>query len=75
MSQLADLESVIIDTFGPTEDAGHLFFDILCALRWDIEGVGNGADAYAYLNRHTGVDEITSKNLVQYQPDSNTFIG
>lgn len=49
MSQLADLEEVVLDTPLTSEQQGKLLFDILQALGWDIEGVGNPADALEYL--------------------------
>lgn len=50
MSQLAEIERIVADHTKTDEEAGALFFDILQALHWDIEGVGNADDATVYLN-------------------------
>ena len=49
MSMLADIEAVVLETPLTSEQQGKLFFDLLQALGWDIEGVGNADDALAYL--------------------------
>ena len=49
MSQLADIEEVVLSTPLTSEQQGQLLFDILQALNWDIEGVGNAEDALVYL--------------------------
>jgi beta-lactamase superfamily II metal-dependent hydrolase len=51
MSQLAEIENIVATHTSSDEAAGALLFEILQALRWDIEGVGNPADATAYLNK------------------------
>lgn len=49
MSQLASIKRVAQDHTKNDEDAGKLLWDILGALDWDIEGVGNAEDATVYL--------------------------
>lgn len=49
MSQLADIEDVVLNTSLTSEEQGKLLFEILQALGWDIEGVSNAADALVYL--------------------------
>ena len=51
MSQLAEIKDIVATHTSSDAAAGELLFDILQALRWDIEGVGNPQDATAYLNR------------------------
>ena len=51
MSQLAEIEYIVATHTKTDDEAGALLFEILEALRWDIEGVGNAKDATAYLNR------------------------
>jgi hypothetical protein len=50
MSQLSDLEQVVCDApVLSNKQKAHLFFEIVCVLGWDIDGVLNGSDAHAYL--------------------------
>lgn len=49
MSQLADLEQVVAAQPMSEADRGKLLYDMLVLLNWDIEGVGNPADATVYL--------------------------
>lgn len=51
MTQLAEIEYIVATHTNTDDEAGALLFDIIEALRWDIEGVGNAQDAAAYLNR------------------------
>ncbi len=48
MSQLADIEAVVLETPLTTEQQGKLFFDLLQALNWEIDGVYSPEDAVAY---------------------------
>lgn len=49
MNQMSDIARISINRSATIAEAGVLFFDIICALGWDIEGVGNPSDAAAYL--------------------------
>ena len=49
MSQLADLEEVVTLQPMSKDDQAKLFFDLLSALNWDVEGIGNWQDAKVYL--------------------------
>lgn len=49
MSQISDIAYIAASRSTTIAEAGDLFFAIICALDWDIEGVGNPADAAAYL--------------------------
>jgi hypothetical protein len=48
MSQLADLEEVVLNTSLTSEQQGQLFVDILSALAWEVDGVETWQDALAY---------------------------
>lgn len=48
MSQLADLEAVVLDTPLTTEQQAKLFVDILDALEWEVDGVSTPQDAIVY---------------------------
>lgn len=48
MSQLADIEAVVLETPLTTEQQGKLFFDLLQALGWELDGVHTPADAEVY---------------------------
>jgi hypothetical protein len=54
VSQLADLEAVVLDTPLTSEQQGQLFVDLLSALDWDIEGVATWQDALAYFAMRRG---------------------
>jgi hypothetical protein len=54
MSQLADLEEVVLNTSLTSEEQGQLFVDLLSALDWDIEGVATWQDALAYFAMRRG---------------------
>jgi len=49
MSQLADLTHIVKMHTETDDKAGALFWDILNALGWDIEGVCSAEDAAVYL--------------------------
>ena len=49
MSQMSNIAYLAASRSANIAEAGDLFFAIICALGWDIEGVGNSADAAAYL--------------------------
>ena len=49
MSQLADIEQVVTSTSLPREEQAKLFFDLLEALGWELDGVNSAADAEVYL--------------------------
>jgi hypothetical protein len=49
--QLTTLEMICACHTSSDHDAGALFYDLIRALNVDVEGVGNPADATAYLNR------------------------
>ena len=51
MSQLADIESVVLDTPLTSEQQAKLFYDLLQALNWEIDGVNNPSDALVYLTQ------------------------
>ena len=49
MSQLADLEMVVSQQPMKEEDRARLFFDIIEAFNWDVDGVKTVEDAILYL--------------------------
>lgn len=49
MSQLADIEDVVRSTPLTTEEQGKLFFELLGALNWEVDGVYSPEDAKVYL--------------------------
>ena len=49
MSQLADLEDVVKNHTTDEVQAGVLFYEILGALNWEIDGVNSPEDAQVYL--------------------------
>ena len=49
MSQLADVEDVVRSTPLTSEQQGKLFFELLQALGWEVDGVYNQHDAEIYL--------------------------
>lgn len=49
MSSLAEVIKVVDDHTKSYKEGGELLFDLLCALNWDIEGVGNAEDAAMFL--------------------------
>lgn len=51
MTQLAEIEQVVAVYTNSDAEAGALFFELLEALRWNVEGVSNARDATEYLNR------------------------
>lgn len=54
MSQLADLEAVVLNTPLTSEQQGQLFVDILSALDWEVDGVETWEDALAYFSMRRG---------------------
>jgi hypothetical protein len=54
MSQLADIEEVVSLQPLSDDDQAKLFYDLLGALRWDIEGVSSWQDAKVYLEMRHG---------------------
>lgn len=51
MSQLADIEHIVVKHTDTDNEAGSLFLDIIEALHWDVEGIQTVQDAVDYLNR------------------------
>ena len=49
MSQLRDIEEAVLDTPLKPEQRGKLFFDLLQALGWEVEGIQRPEDATVYL--------------------------
>jgi len=54
MSQLADIEEVVLNTPLTSEQQGQLFVDILSALHWEIDGVETWQDALVYFGMRRG---------------------
>jgi hypothetical protein len=51
MSQLADIEYVVVNHTSTDNEAGALFLDIINALHWEVENVNTVQDAIDFLNR------------------------
>jgi hypothetical protein len=49
MSQLADIKDVVIQTPLPPFEKAKLFFEIMQALGWEIDGVKTVEDAQVFL--------------------------
>jgi hypothetical protein len=54
VSQLADIEEVVLNTPLTSEQQGQLFVEILSALDWEIDGVETWEDALAYFSMRRG---------------------
>ena len=54
MSQLADIEAVVLNTPLTSEQQGQLFVDILSALDWEVDGVSTWQDALVYFSMRRG---------------------
>ena len=54
MSQLADIEEVVLNTPLTSEQQGQLFVDLLDALGWQIDGLTTYQDALAYFAMRRG---------------------
>lgn len=54
MSQLADIEEVVLNTSLTSEEQGQLFVDLLSALRWEIDGLSTWQDALVYFAMRRG---------------------
>jgi hypothetical protein len=50
MSQLADLEDVVVCTNLTADEKAKLFLDLLSALDWEVDGVQTVEDAKIHLN-------------------------